>query len=82
MTYYVNTVNHPVYAPVFDGYSLRRCRDLSQDIAYRLREECQSADHPIGKPKQQMAVLEHNYEWFSQYIWGEQSPDMAPAGTN
>jgi dipeptidyl aminopeptidase/acylaminoacyl peptidase len=39
--------------------------------------------HPINKPKQQLAVLEHNYEWFSQYIWGEQPPpDMAPAGTN
>ena len=30
--------------------------------------------HPINKPKQQLAVLEHNYEWFSQYIWGEQPP--------
>ena len=28
--------------------------------------------HPINKPKQQRAVMEHNYEWFSQYIWGEQ----------
>src|SRR5437016_1434397 len=27
--------------------------------------------HPIGKPKQQRAVMEHNYEWFSQWIWGE-----------
>lgn len=25
------------------------------------------------KPKQQMAVMEHNYEWFSKYIWGEQT---------
>lgn len=39
--------------------------------------------HPINKPKQQLAVLEHNYEWFSQYIWGEQpGTDMAPAGNN
>jgi dipeptidyl aminopeptidase/acylaminoacyl peptidase len=30
--------------------------------------------HPINKPKQQRAVLEHNYEWFSQYIWGETTP--------
>jgi dipeptidyl aminopeptidase/acylaminoacyl peptidase len=30
--------------------------------------------HPINKPKQQRAVLEHNYDWFSQYIWGEQTP--------
>lgn len=27
--------------------------------------------HPINKPKQQRAVMEHNYDWFSQYIWGE-----------
>jgi dipeptidyl aminopeptidase/acylaminoacyl peptidase len=28
--------------------------------------------HPINKPKQQRAVLEHNYEWFSRYIWKEE----------
>jgi dipeptidyl aminopeptidase/acylaminoacyl peptidase len=28
--------------------------------------------HPINKPKQQRAVMEHNYEWFSKYIWGEE----------
>ena len=26
--------------------------------------------HPINKPKQQRAVMEHNYDWFSKYIWG------------
>lgn len=31
--------------------------------------------HGITKPKQQRAVMEHNYEWFSQWIWGEK-----PAG--
>jgi len=30
--------------------------------------------HPINKPKQQRAVIEHNYEWFSKYIWGEEVP--------
>jgi dipeptidyl aminopeptidase/acylaminoacyl peptidase len=29
--------------------------------------------HPINKPKQQKAVMEHNYEWFSKYIWGEET---------
>jgi len=29
--------------------------------------------HPINKPKQQRAVMEHNYEWFSKYIWGEEA---------
>ena len=27
--------------------------------------------HGINKPKQQRAVMEHNYDWFSKYIWGE-----------
>ncbi len=27
--------------------------------------------HGIDKPKQQSAVMEHNYEWFSRWIWGE-----------
>jgi dipeptidyl aminopeptidase/acylaminoacyl peptidase len=35
--------------------------------------------HPINKPKQQRAVMEHNYEWFSRYIWGE---EPQAAGTN
>jgi len=34
--------------------------------------------HPINKPKQQRAVMEHNYEWFSKYIWGE---DVPPSST-
>jgi dipeptidyl aminopeptidase/acylaminoacyl peptidase len=33
--------------------------------------------HPINKPKQQRAVMEHNYEWFSKYIWGENPPPEA-----
>jgi dipeptidyl aminopeptidase/acylaminoacyl peptidase len=27
--------------------------------------------HGIDKPKQMRAVMEHNLEWFSQWIWGE-----------
>jgi len=29
--------------------------------------------HGINKPKQQLAVLEQNFDWFSQWIWGEKS---------
>jgi dipeptidyl aminopeptidase/acylaminoacyl peptidase len=40
--------------------------------------------HPINKPKQQRAVMEHNYEWFSRYIWGEEMTanlkELAPIG--
>jgi dipeptidyl aminopeptidase/acylaminoacyl peptidase len=27
--------------------------------------------HPVDKPKQQRAVMEHNLAWFNKYIWGE-----------
>jgi dipeptidyl aminopeptidase/acylaminoacyl peptidase len=29
--------------------------------------------HGIDKPKQQRAVMEQNYEWFMQWIWGEKA---------
>ena len=29
--------------------------------------------HGIDKPKQQLAVMEHNLEWFGKYIWGEET---------
>jgi dipeptidyl aminopeptidase/acylaminoacyl peptidase len=35
--------------------------------------------HGINKPKQQRAVMEHNYEWFSQWIWGEKAPATGPS---
>jgi dipeptidyl aminopeptidase/acylaminoacyl peptidase len=33
--------------------------------------------HPITKPKQLKAVMEHNYQWFSHWIWGEPDVDVA-----
>jgi dipeptidyl aminopeptidase/acylaminoacyl peptidase len=36
--------------------------------------------HAINKPKQQRALMDQNYEWFSKYIWGEEaqsSPESA-----
>jgi dipeptidyl aminopeptidase/acylaminoacyl peptidase len=33
--------------------------------------------HGINKPKQARAVLEHNYDWFSQWIWGEKPAKIA-----
>jgi dipeptidyl aminopeptidase/acylaminoacyl peptidase len=29
--------------------------------------------HGIDKPRQQRAVMEQNYEWFSQWVWGEKA---------
>jgi len=33
--------------------------------------------HPITKPKAQRAVMEHNYDWFCHWIWGEAANDPA-----
>ena len=33
--------------------------------------------HGITKPKEQRAVMEHNYEWFSKWIWGETPGETA-----
>ncbi|MEO8028194.1 MAG: prolyl oligopeptidase family serine peptidase, partial [Bryobacteraceae bacterium] len=33
--------------------------------------------HGINKPKQARAVMEHNYDWFSQWIWGEKPTHAA-----
>ncbi len=35
--------------------------------------------HGINKPKQMRAVMEHNYDWFSRWIWGEIAADSAKA---
>ncbi len=35
--------------------------------------------HPIDKPKQQRAVMEENWNWFSQWIWGEKPTESKPA---
>jgi len=36
--------------------------------------------HGLTKPKAHRAAMEHNLEWFGQYIWGEKT-DAAPSAT-
>lgn len=31
--------------------------------------------HGISKPKENLAVLSHNFNWFNKYIWGEEPPE-------
>lgn len=33
--------------------------------------------HGIDKPKQQRAVMEHNYSWFSHWVWGEKQLEIS-----
>ena len=28
--------------------------------------------HGINKPKEQLAALWHNWQWFGKYLWGEE----------
>jgi dipeptidyl aminopeptidase/acylaminoacyl peptidase len=37
--------------------------------------------HAIDKPKQQRALMDQNYDWFSKYIWGEETP-VGPDSTD
>jgi dipeptidyl aminopeptidase/acylaminoacyl peptidase len=34
--------------------------------------------HPITKPKSNRAVLQHNLDWFSHYVFGEPIPAKSP----
>jgi dipeptidyl aminopeptidase/acylaminoacyl peptidase len=34
--------------------------------------------HGINKPKSNRAVLQHNYDWFSHYVFGEEIPKDSP----
>jgi dipeptidyl aminopeptidase/acylaminoacyl peptidase len=55
--------------PIPNGYELRQALEDRgvpvKMIVYK------GFGHGIDKPKQQRAVMEHNLEWFSKYIWGE-----------
>ena len=55
--------------PIANAYELRQGLEdrgvPAEMIVYK------GFGHGINKPKQQRAVMEHNYDWFSQWIWGE-----------
>jgi dipeptidyl aminopeptidase/acylaminoacyl peptidase len=55
--------------PIPNGYELRQALEDKgvpvKMVVYK------GFGHPVDKPKQQRAVMEHNLAWFSKYIWGE-----------
>ncbi len=63
--------------PIANGYELYQAlRDRNVPVKMIVYK---GFGHPITKPKEQRAVLEHNYEWFSRWIWNETPPpDTAP----
>ncbi len=65
--------------PIPNGYELYRgLKDRGVPVKMVVYK---GFGHAINKPKQQHAVMEHNYEWFSQWIWGETAPAAAASST-
>lgn len=55
--------------PVPDSFELHQALvDLGVPVKFVLYT---GFGHPITKPKQQRAVMQENYNWFSHYIWGD-----------
>jgi dipeptidyl aminopeptidase/acylaminoacyl peptidase len=62
--------------PIPNGYELYRgLRD--QDVPARMIVYS-GYGHGITKPKSNRAVLQHNLDWFSHYVWGEPIPPESP----
>src|SRR4029079_12974471 len=59
--------------PIPNGYELRQALEDKgvpvKMIVYK------GFGHGITKPRELRAVAEHNYEWFSKWIWGESVPN-------
>jgi dipeptidyl aminopeptidase/acylaminoacyl peptidase len=55
--------------PIPNAYQLRRALE-DRGVPVRL-VVYKGFGHGINKPKEQRHLMEQNYEWFSQYIWGE-----------
>jgi dipeptidyl aminopeptidase/acylaminoacyl peptidase len=55
--------------PIPNAYQLRQALE-DRGVAVKM-VVYKGFGHGIDKPKQQRAVMEQNYEWFSQWIWGE-----------
>jgi dipeptidyl aminopeptidase/acylaminoacyl peptidase len=59
--------------PIPNGYELRQALEDKgvpvKMVVYK------GFGHGIDKPREERAVAEHNYEWFSKWIWGESVPN-------
>ncbi len=59
--------------PITNGYKLYRgLRDNGVPVRFIIYK---GFGHGITKPKENLAVLTHNWRWFNQYIWGEEIPE-------
>ena len=60
---------HDRRVPIPNAYELRQgLEDQGVPVKMIVYKNCQ---HGIGKPRQRRAALQHNLEWFDQWIWGD-----------
>jgi dipeptidyl aminopeptidase/acylaminoacyl peptidase len=65
--------------PIPNGYELYQAlRDRNVPVKMIVYK---GFGHGITKPKEQRAVMEHNYEWFSKWIWHDEAPAEPGAKT-
>ena len=57
-------------APPSDSFELYRAlKDRGAPVRLILYH---GFGHPANKPKEQLAAMGHDYEWFGKRIWGEE----------
>lgn len=55
--------------PIANAYKLYRgLKDKNIPVKFVIYK---GFGHGISKPKEKLAVLKHNFQWFNQYIWNE-----------
>jgi dipeptidyl aminopeptidase/acylaminoacyl peptidase len=59
--------------PIPNAYELRQALE-DKGVPVRM-VVYKGFGHSITKPREVRAVAEHNYEWFSKWIWGESVPN-------
>lgn len=56
--------------PITNGYKLYRAlKDKGVPVKFVIYK---GFGHGITKPKENLAVMTHNWQWFGKYIWGEE----------
>jgi dipeptidyl aminopeptidase/acylaminoacyl peptidase len=76
---YINQANTPTLiqhgeldkrVPIPNAYKLYRgLKDKGVPVKFIIYK---GFGHGINKPREKRAVLKHNFDWFNQYIWGEE----------
>jgi dipeptidyl aminopeptidase/acylaminoacyl peptidase/uncharacterized Ntn-hydrolase superfamily protein len=65
--------------PIANGYELYRgLKDRGVPVKLVVYK---GHDHGVYKPKEQQALMEQNFDWFCEHLWGEKPAPRPAAGT-